>query len=245
MVLTEWHKQHMLERYPFLKKERMLKKIVITGNGIDPARFKGSRKKNPKKVIYSSSPDRGLDVILEGIWPLVLEKVPDAELHIYYGWDSFDKFASIPGWGHLVEFKNKVQQLFLNSKNVTQHGRISQEQLAIEMQEAAIWLYPTYFTETYCITAVEAQLAGAIPVTNHLAGLADTVKSGVILEGDVRDPEVQKKYAEMTINLLTMEKNERENLHKLVKKNAPRRSWDDIAKQWEESVIIEGVLARG
>jgi glycosyltransferase involved in cell wall biosynthesis len=64
-------------------------------------------------------------------------------------------------------------------------------------------LYPTYFSETYCITAIEAQLAGLFPVTNNLAALQETVKNGRIISGDVRDPEVQAKYADAVIQLLT------------------------------------------
>lgn len=226
VVLTEWHKKFMMSRYPFLRDEQ----LIVIGNGVDLERFSEPVKKDPKKVVYSSSPDRGLDVILEGVWPRVLEEVPDAELHIYYGWNNFDKFAA--RFPQLVAVKQKIQELFLNSKNVVQHGRIPQDQLAREMQEATIWLYPTHFTETYCITAVEAQLAGALPVTNHLAGLAETVKSGIVLEGDVHDKNVQLKYAQMVIDLLKMPAEERDKLHKATRENAPAQSWSTVAGEW-------------
>jgi len=36
-------------------------------------------------VIYTSSYDRGLEHLLK-MWPDVKKAVPDAELHIFYGW---------------------------------------------------------------------------------------------------------------------------------------------------------------
>lgn len=225
VVLTEWHKQFMLERYPFLDAN----KLVVFGNGVDLERFSEPVVRSPKKVVYASSPDRGLDIILEHIWPRVVAAVPEAELHIYYGWENFDSAANLPGYEWLREFKRKVTELFVNSKNVIQHGRIPQDRLAREFQSAAIWLYPTYFHETYCITAIEAQLGGAIPITNHLAGLAETVKSGIILEGDVHDSNTQAKYVESVIQVLT---NPDEHLHKLVRENAPAQSWAAVAKKF-------------
>lgn len=226
VVLTEWHKQFFLDKYPFIPAD----KIVVIGNGVDLERFGEPVTRDPKKVVYSSSPDRGLDIILEHIWPVVIERVPDAELHVYYGWKNFDVGMNTPGYGFMRQFKEKVQNLFINTRNVVQHGRISQARLAKELQEATIWLYPTYFHETYCITAIEAQLAGAIPVTNHLAGLAETVKSGVIIEGSVFEPNTQAKFAEAVINVLTSP--DREKMHQEVIKNAPAQSWSAVASQF-------------
>jgi glycosyltransferase involved in cell wall biosynthesis len=167
---------------------------------------------------------------LEGIWPKVLEAVPDAELHIYYGWNSFDKVAE--HFPYLKPFRGKLNELLLQSKNVTQHGRIPQDRLAAEFLKSDIWLYPTYFPETYCITAVEAQLAGCIPVTTQLAALRETCRSGIFINGDVKKEEVQQAFAEATIELLKDSK--RGRLRKGIKKNAPHTTWKDVASVWQK-----------
>lgn len=228
VVLTEWHKQHLLSRYPFVDAD----KVLVVGNGVDITRFDEPVTRNLKKVIYSSSPDRGLDVILEAIWPKVTEQVPDAELHVYYGWDTFDKATALPGQEHLADFKAQISAAFLNNKNVVQHGRIPQDRLAREMQEASIWLYPTYFHETYCITAVEAQLAGALPITNKLAALNETVCSGITIEGDVHDPAVQQQYVDAVVNALLHPASDEER--EQIRKRAPAQSWDQVAASWEQ-----------
>lgn len=224
VVLSEWHKQHMLDFYKFLKPEQ----LIVIGNGVDKTRFDQIVERDTKRVVYASSPDRGLDVILSSIWPKVVEAVPEAELHIYYGWDSFDKAAE--RFPHLKTFKASVSEALVNTKNVVQHGRVDQAELAREFLKSSLWLYPTYFYETYCITAVEAQLAGLLPVTNKLGALAETAKSGVFIEGDVNDPEVQDHYAEAVIQLL--QKPDDPDLRARIAKTAPAKTWREIADQW-------------
>jgi hypothetical protein len=63
-------------------------KFVVIGNGIDLARFKGEKKKEPFRFAYTSAPNRGLEPLLE-MWPKIREKLPEAELHVYYGWQTF------------------------------------------------------------------------------------------------------------------------------------------------------------
>ncbi|HEY6018624.1 MAG TPA: glycosyltransferase family 4 protein, partial [Candidatus Paceibacterota bacterium] len=239
VVLTEWHRNHMMRMYPFIPKE----KFVIIGNGVDIENFNGEVEREPHRVIYSSSPDRGLDVILEGIWPKVVEAIPDAELHLYYGWNTIDKF--VDSFPHLVKLKNRLIELLLQTKGVVQHGRVNQKELAQSFQKSSVWLYPTHFTETYCITAIEAQLGGAIPITNHLAALAETVASGVILPEDVRNPAVQEMYAQAVIQALNTPIADRHDIHRRVRDNAPARSWDWVANEWQKQFLLKGELESG
>lgn len=227
VVLTEWHKQHMLEVYPFLDASQ----LVVIPNGVDISRFDiDPPVRNPKKVVYSSSPDRGLDKILEDIWPQVTAAVPEAELHIYYGWNNFDAF--IPMFPQLGEYKNKVMNLLAKSKNVVQHGRVSQTKLAEEMMSSGIWLYPTDFSETYCITAVEAQLAGLLPITNDLAALKETVVSGFVIPySQNHGPDW---YAERVVDAMTRPPEEKER--QSIKNNAPAVTWNEVAEQWMENL---------
>jgi hypothetical protein len=55
--------------------------------------------KKRTKLIYTSSYDRGLLEMLKWGWPLIKVKVPDAELHIYYGfarWRVQKEIITIP-----------------------------------------------------------------------------------------------------------------------------------------------------
>ena len=63
--------------------------------------------------------------------------------------------------------------------------RISQEQLSIELKKSDVWLYPTLFSETYCISAVEAMAAGCLVASVGLAALEEIVTNrGVVVAFD-------------------------------------------------------------
>src|SRR3954452_1742873 len=92
-VLSDWQRGHFLAEYPFLAG-----KLDVVRNGValrgQPA-FPGADADFAARsahCVYSSSPDRGLDVLLE-LWPAIRERVPAAELHVYYGWETYDRIA--------------------------------------------------------------------------------------------------------------------------------------------------------
>ena len=59
-------------------------------------------------VIYTSSYDRGLEHLLKML-PDVKKAVPDAELHVFYGWDLFVRFyQNNPA---SMAWKNKIDKL--------------------------------------------------------------------------------------------------------------------------------------
>lgn len=244
VVLSEWHKGHFLKTYPFVDE----KKVVVIGNGVEIERFaspvKGgpssssTQRREPHRVAYTSSPDRGLDAVLEHVWPKVIEQVPDAELHVYYGWQNIDTLA--PNYPQIAEFRQKCANLLIDSINVVQHGRLPQDQLAAELQRASVWLYPSHnFDETYCISAVEAQLAGAIPVTTNRGALAETVGSGIIIEGTIGQDDVAERYADALVQVLTGKPKELSGLRRKIRAAAPAIGWTEVASRWISEVLTE------
>lgn len=239
VVLSEWHKAHMMRCYPWLDES----KLVIIGNGVDKARFaptsgrQGGKapRREPHRVAYSSSPDRGLDAVLHYVWPKVVERVPDAELHVYYGMKNIDVLA--PNYPQLAAFKQQLANLLIDSKNVVQHGRLAQDALAEQLREASVWLYPSHnFDETYCISAVEAQLAGCIPVTTDRGALSETVKSGLIIQGTLGEDGVAEKYIEAIVGILT-DQAPSAGVRKKIMANAPAMEWSEVAQRWTVEVL--------
>jgi len=173
--LSNWHREFFLQTYPWLPPG----KVEVTRNGIDPKRFE--RKdipRHPHRAIYSSSPDRGLAAAVEA-WPRVRAAIPDAELHVYYGWDNWDKalaMGSNVAHEHCGrEARERLERLVKSTPGIVMHGRVNQRELAEAMLGAGVWFYPTWFSETSCITAMEAQAAGLWCVCPAIAALAETV----------------------------------------------------------------------
>jgi len=145
---------------------------------------KNAGARDPYKVIYASSYDRGLLDALK-MWPKIVEKVPEAHLDIYYGLNTFDAIMennlshpqSKQRGEEMKAFRAELMELIAKTPNVRELGRISQDELYKEFAQSAIWFYPTEFYEISCITAMQAHALGAVPVCTPFAALKETVNS--------------------------------------------------------------------
>ena len=179
LCLSNWHKADFCRSYPTLHPDR----VVVTRNGVDLERFAAFDldRQRPNRLIWASSPPRRLDIAL-GNLKYVRERVPDAELHIYYGFETWEKFArgrNDPGeLAQIQAFRDLIQA----TPGAVYHGRVNQRELAEAFLESKVWAYQTDFTETSCITAMEAQAAGCVPVVSRVAALAETVRSGTLID---------------------------------------------------------------
>lgn len=144
----------------------------IFGNGLILEQFeRGKARENPHALIYGSNYARGLVHLLD-IWPLIKYKYPKATLDIYYGWQH---------WGLLTQAQERdlrTKVSALKYLGVTDHGKVGHKELAEAFERASIWAYPCTAPETFCITALKAQLAGAIPVVLEGSALKETVRHG-------------------------------------------------------------------
>ena len=186
------------------------------------------------KLIYASSPDRGLDILLE-MWPEIKAKFPDATLDICYGWTVFDEiFANN---AEKLAWKQTLMSVIKSDPNITDHGRVGKKELKEIRQKCGIWAYPTYFTEINCITALEMQRDGVVPVTMQFAALKETVGAGIKVEGDIDDPEVKRSYLDALLDMMGDEEYWKSQ-HELGINFAKDYDWTDIAKGWTESFLL-------
>jgi len=179
------------------------------------------------KLFYGSSYDRSLDVLLY-MWPDIKNAYPDAELHVCYGWDTFDALRRTNP--ERMEWKKSVETL-MQQDGIIHHGKVGQDELKKIRNMCGIWAYPTYFAEINCITALEAQRDGLVPVTMDSFALSETVQSGVKIKGDISKLEVQQEYQAALLDMMS-DKVKWEKESKKAKKFAKAYYWRDIAKQW-------------
>lgn len=215
MALSKWHVDHLTEMYPFLDG-----KCFIVGNGIDPKRFWEDRwdplayVRNPHKFVYLSSPDRGLLKALE-IWPRIKAELSDAEFHIFYGWENYDKMRGSQEWKLSV-------MAAARQPGVVWRGRIGQKALAQELMQSSVMLYPSDpFCETFCIAALEAQAAGCVPVTRDNGALPETNARGILVPNDASD----EAWCTSAVKATETKDSRRQFLHEW----AITQSWDAVA----------------
>lgn len=186
--------------------------------------------RNPKQCIWTSSYDRGLNHLLD-VWPEVLKEIPDAKLIITYGWNLYD--AAFPNNPERKAWKEKINKQ-MEQKGIEHRGRIGQREMVKLLQESGIWAYPTDFDEISCISAMKAQIYGAIPVTMKKAALKETVKWGELVPGDINDPKVKEIYTKFLIDWLKYPDNQ-EKTRQIMMEEAPKLfSWKGVAKNWQE-----------
>lgn len=171
------------------------------------------------KFIYSSSPDRGLDTLCY-LWPFIQQNLPGATLDVFYGMVH-----------HNQQTKDQIYKL-MAQPGITYHGRVSQPLLRDYFNKADIWFYPTKFSESFCITALEAQLTKTVVVTTRLAGLIDTIGDrGILIDGDAYTREYRVQALNEVVNILK-DTDRRQQMVDRAHQWAITQTWEQRAKEW-------------
>jgi len=222
MFKSQWHK----DQYPNITNYN------IVSNGVVLDQFNKKVKKNPNSVGYFSAYYRGLEHLVK-LWPRIKEQVPEAELNIYYGWESWTSFQGED------EFYKRMTAMLEDAKaiGVTEHGRVSHAELADKMLATNVWAYPTEFPEINCITALKANAAGMKPVITDRAALKETGgPNAYSLETDLfyTDEYNQDKFVKAIVDALKSPQTDKEIERQ--KKWAKQFEWAEIAKQWKGAI---------
>lgn len=222
ICLSPWHVQFFSQHHQVPTSQ-----IFIQGNGLDLSRYDNyaNVEKDPYRLFYSSSPDRGLLTLLKQ-FAVLKKEFPKLNLHVYYGFFN---------WKSAIEQRKNPQELehlrqieeFMKQDGVYYHDRVSQKVLAEEQMKASLWVYPTEFTETCCITAAEAMLAGAVPVCTTLAALSSTVPDGCGVK--VQKPDECLKATATLLQHPKMQERFRAKGREFVLQNC---GWSKVADNW-------------
>lgn len=235
IVLSQYHRS--------LLPDVVDEKFLISRNGVGMSNFNGEVVKNPNKIIYTSSPERGLDNFL-AIAAEVKKEMPHVEFEAYYGWQNNDAVRS--GDPEYEEWKEETNRK-IEELGMPAYTRLSHKEIATKMMESGIWLYPTTFPEISCIAAMKAQVAGAWPICTDHAALAETVKFGNKIKSKFKDNEPMdeqtiQKFVSLVKERLTAEDLKRIEDDRFVMMDWARENydWKGVAEQWDKEWKNEG-----
>lgn len=158
------HWQYEKFRYLF---QTPTENSYVIKNAIEPIELIKKPKSEKLKLIYASTPFRGLEVILD---VMELLNRDDIELDVYSS-------TAVYGWGYVNHTGDVYEPLFQRArdmKNVNYMGYATNEDVRKAMQEAHILAYPSIFEETSCLVMIEAGAAGCEMVTTDLGALYET-----------------------------------------------------------------------
>lgn len=167
VALSGFHKNYLKETNGVPEE-----KIALGFNGINPDDFKENAVKDPLKVVFSSSPDRGLSQTIDIVKKAREVSGLDIQLHCFYGFENMRK-AGQHQWADQIEAKIRENQF------VTSHGLVTKKTLMRHFKEAGVWLYPNDFIESFCITAIEALCTGTWPIVRDMGALRNTLKEAI------------------------------------------------------------------
>lgn len=157
--------------------------VCYTRNGVDLDTYLYDGRPKQKKIVFASSPDRGWQSAIELFRKSGLEK-DGWTLHMFYGFGKLWRtLASNQEYGYMAELGKERRLLeyedeclaMCDGKTVINRGRVGWKELAEELKDAWIWLYPTKFDEISCVIAMEAMAAGCVCISTDKAALAETM----------------------------------------------------------------------
>ena len=173
-ALSQFHKDYLMEMNRVPED-----KITLGFNGINPEDFNiPYGPKDPLKVVFSSSPDRGLVQSIDIVKKAREISGLDIKLDTFYGFANMRK-------GGMNDWADRIQAKIDANPFVTMHGQVSKKVLMSHFFEAGCWLYPADFIETYCITGIEAMSTHTWPILRQMGALPFTMKPA--LERDLCD----------------------------------------------------------
>ncbi len=227
MVLSRFHRL----LYPSIAPE----KIFRTSNGIEPAQFGESARRDPHLIVYGSSYNRGLRTLLEN-WGRIRRAVPDARLNVFYGWDILERLNP----AHCARIRPHFDQL-MAQEGICHLGRLSHRDVARQYSTAGVWAYPCSFPETSCISAMKAQAGGAIPVVIPTGALRETVRFGFATMRSYTDfrglpfpRRIIDEWLEGLISILCASQLQERVRRVMMPASRRRFAWARVAQAWEQ-----------
>jgi glycosyltransferase involved in cell wall biosynthesis len=183
---------------------------------------------SPVKVCFTSTPWRGLDILLDA-WEQL--DVSNCELHVFSS-------TEIYGKEFMEQEDDKYKYLYerCNSlENVVYRGFIENEKLLEELPTFDILAYPCNFEETSCLSVIEALAAGLRVVTSNLGALPETTEGWATLYPFMTNPQL---HAQKFKTLLQNEINNirKTDVVKMLKQQQAaynnKWSWDTRIHDW-------------
>jgi len=252
LVMCAAHERSIAAVHPYVRTVRTSNATRL--DLVEQIEAEGPPERSPHRMIFASSPDRGLANLLD-IYPRVLEQVPDAELDIYYGFDGFLRagqastedmraadgvFETQPALFSnpaIARLYNMVHACSKRWPGLHYHGRVGQRELYEAWLSSALWVHPSNFTETSCETCMAAQACGAIPITRPLWATADNVHHGVLIDGDCTNPLIRQEYVAWAVQIMRNPERAEAIRSEMMPAARERFSWDAVVDQWERDIL--------
>jgi glycosyltransferase involved in cell wall biosynthesis len=192
-----------------------------------PELFRDARERDPPapRAIFTSSPLRSLDWILDLWTERIRPAVPSAELHVFSGIATYGAVGAAKR-GEMAPVLERAASLA--SSGVILRGAVPKRELVAELAASRLYLYRGDANETFCMSAAEAQAMGVPGVVQPIGSLTERVVHGVT--GFVMP--VREQFTDSAIRLLIDDSLWRAQ-HRACLERQRRFGWAEAADEFE------------
>lgn len=163
VCLSNW------EREQYIKYNRAPKeKLSVIYCGLD-SMFVPPSKPKSKTAIFFSAPHKGITP-LPKIWKQVIKNHPDAKLKVFSSMSLYENSGGEQQ--ERQEFNDAIEEL-KSLPNVLYSPCIDREELLPHIQDAAFFVHPNVWEETFCVSMAEAMACGCYPITSDIGALPE------------------------------------------------------------------------
>lgn len=224
VVLSQNHADTLRILNPSIKESQC--RVIAPG-----VEMPSGAKKVKNRIIWCNSPDRGL-IHMARMWPLLLEKVPDASIVVTYNFARYLKNLWYVADNQATEALEILDWADKYADSVQIMGGLSNAEVRAEQAKAEVYAYPCdpphAGSMVHCFSAMEAAAAGCAVVLSSVDGLPTVF--GDVAEF-VDDPTDHEAWAEHLAGLLKDEKR-KAALSAKSREWAEIRPWDDHTDAW-------------
>jgi UDP-glucose:(glucosyl)LPS alpha-1,2-glucosyltransferase len=202
---------------------------IVLKNAIEPINDVEKSTDGPIRLIYHTTPHRGLELLVPAYEVLYKKYGDKIVLDVY---SSFN----IYGWPQRDEQYKSVFDKCREHPGINYHGAVSNEEVREALKKAHIFAYPSIWQETSCIAAIEAMSAQCAVICPNLAALPETTANfGLMYQYD-EDPNVHvRRFLNLLDSVIDDYWNERHlaklEFQKLYVDNF--YSWDGRINEWD------------
>ena len=212
-------------------------KCVVIKNAIEPtSTFENIKwsKVEKIKILYSSSPHKGIHLAYEVFKEISKEFGDKVELNVYSNFATYGK-------AHLSR-NAPYESIFDEMKahpQINYFGSVDHDVLLEETKDQHIWFHPSTFPETSAISLLEAASAECLLVCNDLGALPETSAGfGVMFKyDDDINKHAQNAYTSLFDSIHTIIEG-KGNISQYVALQKiyfdTNYSWEKRAKEWED-----------
>jgi len=239
VLVSEWQARGYREVFG-IQSER----IKIIGNAVSPPfenlyahpETMAAQKPWPPVLCYTSTPFRGLDVLLDA-FPLIRAAIPGATLKVYSSLGVYQVGADEDPYAPLYERCRAME-------GVEYIGSVPQTLLAGELKHATCLAYPNTFAEGFCISVLEAMAAGCLVITSDLGALRTTTAGfGHHLAPPVDETQHAALYADFAVRVLQQARSSpaehAQRLADQVRTVHQTGTWAVRAREWSDWLTAE------